>query len=117
MSLNMDKYIDAELLQKEIEKRIKNDSSCPFIQADFGIECRKEGEIQGYKETLAIVDSLQQEQQKSNLENEIKDYTETLYHETFGNGQGTLDEFDWEDIVQVIDNTARYFYNLNKNDA
>lgn len=64
-----------------------------------------------------IKEYLQQEPPKPNLDNEIKDYTETLYHETFGNGQGTLDEFDWEDIVQVIDDTARYFCNLNKNDA
>ena len=46
------------------------------------------------------------------LEDEIKRYTEERYHETFGNGQGTLDDFDWEDISTVIEDTARHFYNL-----
>ena len=64
---------------------------------------------------IRIIRSLQQEQPEMNLENEIKDYTETLYHETFGNGQCTLDEFDWEDIAQTIDETARYFYKLGLN--
>lgn len=46
---------------------------------------------------------------ENKLESEIKKYTEKLYHETFGNGQGTLDEFDWEDISTVIQETARHF--------
>lgn len=45
----------------------------------------------------------------SALEAEIKRYTEEQYHETFGNGQGTLDEFDWEDIAVMIDKTAVHF--------
>lgn len=45
----------------------------------------------------------------SALEDEIKRYTEEKYHETFGNGQGTLDEFDWEDIASVIEDTAVHF--------
>ena len=48
----------------------------------------------------------------SALEAEIKRYTEEKYHETFGNGQETLDEFDWEDISTVIEDTAKHFYNL-----
>ena len=43
------------------------------------------------------------------LKDEIKRYTEEKYHEIFGNGQGTLDEFDWEDITTVIEETAEYF--------
>lgn len=46
------------------------------------------------------------------LEDEIKRYTEEKYHETFGNGQGTLDEFDWEDISTVIEDTAKHFCSL-----
>lgn len=46
---------------------------------------------------------------KIDLEAEIKKYTESLYNETFGNGQGTLDEFDWEDISTVIEDTAKHF--------
>ena len=37
-----------------------------------------------------------------------------LYNETFGNGQCTLDEFDWEDIATVIEETARHFAQWGK---
>jgi len=43
------------------------------------------------------------------LEAEIKRYTEEKYHETFGNGQRTLDDFDWEDIAVTIEETAVHF--------
>lgn len=96
------KLIDADKLIKAIEAR--------------GLECSFAMKMERL-DILAIIDELQQEQPEVDLEKEIKNYTETLYHDTFGNGQGTLDEFDWDDIIQVIDDTARYFYNLNKNDA
>lgn len=48
------------------------------------------------------------------MEEEIKRFTEQLYNETFGNGQGTLDEFDWEDIATVIEETAHHFVNWQK---
>ena len=48
------------------------------------------------------------------MEEEIKRYTEELYNEIFGNGQGTLDEFDWEDIAQTIEETAHHFANWQK---
>lgn len=56
------KYIDAESLKNEIEKRIKSSESCPFIEAEFGAEERRDGKIRGYKEILTLIDSLQQEQ-------------------------------------------------------
>lgn len=43
------------------------------------------------------------------LEQEIKKFTEELYEETFGNGQNTPDEFDWDDIASVIEDTAKHF--------
>lgn len=48
------------------------------------------------------------------MEEEIKRFTERLYNETFGNGQGTLDEFDWEDIATVVEETAHHFVNWQK---
>ena len=51
------------------------------------------------------------------LEAEIKRYTENMYNETFGNGQGTLDEFDWEDIASVIEETAVHFAGWNEHKA
>lgn len=71
------------------------------------------------KNRPADKDNLTQEQkpaeniQRMNLEEEIEKYTEKLYNETFGEHIGTLDEFDWEDILPVIiEYTARHFYNL-----
>lgn len=62
------------------------------------------------KERLFVLDRVCDELKgKIDLEVEIKKYTENLYNETFGNGQGTLDEFDWEDIATVIEETARHF--------
>ena len=48
------------------------------------------------------------------MEEEIKRYTEELFNEIFGSGQGTLDEFDWEDITQTIEETAHHFANWQK---
>ena len=48
------------------------------------------------------------------LEQEIKKFTEELYEETFGNGQNTPDEFDWEDIASVIEDTAKHFAEWQK---
>lgn len=63
------------------------------------------------EERLFVLDRVCDELKGKNLESEIKKYTENLYNETFGNGQCTLDEFDWEDISTVIEDTAKHFYN------
>lgn len=62
------------------------------------------------EERLFVLDRVCDELKGKDLDSEIKKYTENLYHETFGNGQGTLDEFDWEDISTVIEDTAKHFY-------
>ena len=64
------------------------------------------------EERLFVLDRVCNELKGKDLDAEIKKYTESLYNETFGNGQGTLDEFDWEDISTVIEDTARYFYSF-----
>lgn len=56
------KYIDVKKLIVEIERRIKSVESCPFIEAEFGAEMRREGKIQTYNEILSFINSLQQEQ-------------------------------------------------------
>lgn len=58
----MTKYIDADRLKAEIERRIKSIESWFFIEAEFGEEKRSEGKIQGYNETFTLINSLQQEQ-------------------------------------------------------
>lgn len=70
------KYIDAEDLQVIIEKRINNIESCPFIEAEFGAEMRREGKILAYNDILTLIDSLQQEQTEVDLEKEYKEYVE-----------------------------------------
>ena len=65
------------------------------------------------EERLFVLDRVCDELKgKIDLDAEIKKYTESLYNETFGNGQGTLDEFDGEDISTVIEDTARHFHSL-----
>ena len=67
------------------------------------------------EERLFVLDRVCDELKgKIDLEAEIKKYTENLYNETFGNGQCTLDEFDWEDIATVIEETARHFAQWGK---
>jgi len=61
------KYIDAEKLKAEIERRIKSVESCPFIEAEFGAEMKREGKVQAYNEILSFINSLQQEQPKFNV--------------------------------------------------
>ena len=56
------KYIDAEKLIAEIERRKKSIDECPFIEAEFGAEMRREGKTQTYNELLSLIASLQQEQ-------------------------------------------------------
>jgi len=57
----MAKFIDIDRLKAEIEKRIKSAESCPFIEAEFGAEMRREGKIQTYNEILSFIDSLPEE--------------------------------------------------------
>ena len=56
------KYIDVEELITCIKQKIENIESCPFQLASFGEEKKSEGELIAYKDTLSLIDSLQQEQ-------------------------------------------------------
>lgn len=66
------------------------------------------------EERLFVLDRVCDELKGKDLDTEIKKYTESLYHELFGNGQDTIDEFDWEDISTVMEDAARHFYNLRR---
>lgn len=61
------KYIDADLLRKEIEKERKSIEGL-FIEGDNNFY---DGQDDAYNHTLALIDSLQQEQQEVDLEKEI----------------------------------------------
>ena len=101
---HMGHYIDADLLLKEIEKRIKSSESCPFIEAEVGAEERREGKIQGYKEILVLLYSLQQEQPEVDLDELINDFLLNNYE--------FLVERDSNVVVQKL---ARHFYELGLN--
>jgi len=60
----MKQLIDAEELKTEIERRKKSIDGCPFIEAEFRAEIRRESKIQAYNEILSLITSLQQEQNK-----------------------------------------------------
>ena len=102
----MTKYINAEKLKAEIE-RLKAVLSDPLMKINGADYITGGNKIA--KEILSFIDSLQQEQPEVDLEKEIKNYTESLYHELFV-CQHTVDEFDWEDIAETIDMSARYFF-------
>lgn len=53
-----------QAIKAEIERRIKSIDSCPFIEAEFGAEVRREGKLQGYKELLSFLDTLQEPEVK-----------------------------------------------------
>ena len=145
----MAKYIDADLLRKEINERLSCNGA--FDEVGDSAWHYDQGIIAAYKHILSFIDSLQQDkaavelkqcppvlaefmkkaseigekynygfgpnltflpQTKVDLEKEIEIFTTRLYNDTFGNGQGTLDKFDWEDIAMVIEETARHFYEL-----
>jgi len=56
------KYIDAEKLVAEIERRKKSIDECPFIEAEFGASIKRDVEIKTLNELISIITSLQQEQ-------------------------------------------------------
>ena len=62
------KYIESEKLIAEIERRKKSIDECPFIEAEFGAEMRREGKTQTYNEILSLVTSLQQEQSNNMIQ-------------------------------------------------
>ena len=79
----MSKYIDAEKLIAEIERRIaayqKN-----FDKADNKIaKLSTDGRIASLKEILPFITSLQQEQPEVELEKEIEEHAESMPHGEF----------------------------------
>ena len=95
------KYIDAEKLKTELERRIKSAESCPFIEAEFGAEMRREGKIQTYNEILSLITSLQQEQPEEDLEK---------FTEKMGAWKARYNHPDNIPIKATMAFTARMFY-------
>ena len=100
------KYIDIEKLKAVIRRRIKKLDNDRYISVSD--KTTRIAELHTFDR---FIDSLQQEQPEVDLEEEIKNYTESLYHELFV-CQHTVDEFDWDDIAETIDMSARHFFGL-----
>ena len=64
------KYIDADKLIAEIEKRKKSIDECPFIEAEFGASIKRDVKIKTFDELISLITSLQQEQPEVDLEEE-----------------------------------------------
>lgn len=101
----MNKYIDADLLRKEIEKERKNIDGL-FTEGDNSFY---DGQDDAYNHTLALINSLQQEQQEVNLEKEID-----------ACWQNWLSPSNQKEAEGVLPKTefamyARHFYELGKN--
>lgn len=93
----MTKYIDPELLRKEIEKN-KNMIDWLFTEGDDSVY---DGENDAYNRVLRIIDSLQQERPEVELEEEMDRFFEEMpiqEHENI-----------FEDTYQMI---ARHFFEL-----
>lgn len=98
------KYIDADLLWKEIDKWVEAMADAVGEYSD-GVRFALE-------HFTFVLDSLQQEQQEVDLEEEITNFIQAHYHirydNTLENGNDPLTVFDFEDV-------ARHFYELGKN--
>ena len=99
------KYIDADLLRKEIDKW-KEAMADAIGEYSDGVRFALE------HFTFLITHYSRQEQQEVDLEEEITNFIQAHYHirydNTLENGNNPLTVFDFEDV-------ARHFYELGKN--
>lgn len=97
----MSKYIDADLLRKEIE-RLKNEYTDIAIDSQRGW-VNANSVIDDLEQLQSQIDSLQQEQQEVDLEKEIERVVEN--YNSFAKGSRVMKPSGVEKI-------ARYFYEL-----
>ena len=101
----MSKYIDAEKLIAEIERRLKDYWGICFHDVKAYNE---DSNVRELKELLTLIESLQREQPEVDLEeyieNEIKHYGLSLYEASYGTFSAS-----------EIDRIMRKFYELGRN--
>ena len=91
----MTKYIDAEKLKAEIERRRLQNR---YIDTD------------GYEQELfELIDSLQQEQQEVDLEKEMEKFGERWPY------PASFDGYDKDWVDELTEECAKHFYELGKN--
>ena len=101
------KYIDADHLKVEIEKHIKEvkDVARRF-PPNMGFFDAK---ISGIYDVMAIIDSLQQEQQEVDLEDEMEKFGERWPY------PASFDGYDKDWVDELTEECAKHFYELGKN--
>ena len=102
------KYIDADKLKMELEKRLKNVRD---YMNGAGMKYKgpkyfkAQGKESAYDALLSIIDSLQQEQPEVDLEKELEEWMKIGPHTSF----------PWCTIPDAIKITAEHFYELGLN--
>ena len=102
------KYIDADLLRKEVKRLEKVAHKSALGCADSETRKFHEGKDFAYQYVGflidMLIDSLQQEQPKVDLNEEIERFIDAHYHtrfdETLENGNDPLTVFDFQDIAR-----------------
>lgn len=105
------KYIDADRLRAEIERRLsllEGGTSHPEVVK------RVEGVIKGYNSILSLIDSLQHEQTEVDIEKEIDLFVNGWNIDEF---LGLVNDEGWSVTVGDIKNVARHFYELGRLNA
>lgn len=102
----MNKYIDADILRKEIERRkelLENGTAHPEVMK------RVEGVISAYNSILSFITSHQQEQQEVDLEKEFNDFLDNV--------EGVPRMWHSDEQIEWAKDIARHFYELGRKDA
>ena len=76
----MSKYIDADKLIAEIERRKKSIDECPFIEAELGASIKRDAKIKTFNELLSLINSLQQEQDMGEVSDGYHTFNELYYY-------------------------------------
>jgi len=104
------KLIDKDKVVAEIERRIADNKK----DIERASHKNLEDYFEGYEDALVLLkqqylDTI--ETKEVDLEKEIKSFTEDLFHKVFDEDK-SQDDFDWDDIIEVIEYTAKPFFEL-----
>jgi hypothetical protein len=102
------KYIDAEKLIAEIERRMKIMLGVEGLVTGVADNMR----YQDYKSLLSFIDSLQQEQPEVDFKIEERKWVHNAVDNIFPEDGDFMSEVDFRKILK---DTARHFYELGKN--
>ena len=108
----MAKYIDADLLRKEIKRLEKAAHKSALGCADSEIRKFHEGKDFAYQNVGILIDSLQQEQPEVNFKIEERKWVHDAVDNVFPEDGDFMSEVDFRKILK---DTAQHFYELGLN--